>query len=132
MDLLVEGRYAALMVTKPHTGADLVSWVWGSYFIGSLAATWAVGPLGTAYTETGEVRGVGLPALGRPRDCSLQCVLGGSLVGHSGCPSLLLLLPPVGRVSTVGWAVCGVGFQGRDLVAASNRYRQNKTDGDRR
>jgi len=37
------------MRKNPFSGADIVSWVWMGYFIGSLAATWTVGPLADEY-----------------------------------------------------------------------------------
>ena len=39
VDLLTEGRYARMMVDKPHTGSTLVTWVWLSYFSGALAVS---------------------------------------------------------------------------------------------
>eukprot|EP00123_Amoebidium_parasiticum_P007040 comp17831_c0_seq1/m.17974 comp17831_c0_seq1/g.17974 ORF comp17831_c0_seq1/g.17974 comp17831_c0_seq1/m.17974 type:complete len:594 (-) comp17831_c0_seq1:231-2012(-) len=52
VDLLIEGRYAQLMVRNPETSSDIVTWVWANYFIGGLLATWTVGPLGDAYEST--------------------------------------------------------------------------------
>ena len=49
VDLLVEGRYAQMMVALPHTGTTLVTWVWVSYFLGSLAVTIFVGPMADSY-----------------------------------------------------------------------------------
>lgn len=45
VDLLCEGRYAALMVKRPETGAGLVTWVWACYQIGSLIAAACIGPI---------------------------------------------------------------------------------------
>jgi hypothetical protein len=44
-DLLCEGRYAAVMQEKPHTGSSMVSYVWGCFQIGSLIAAMFVGPV---------------------------------------------------------------------------------------
>eukprot|EP01060_Flectonema_neradi_P007439 TRINITY_DN15185_c0_g1_i2.p1 TRINITY_DN15185_c0_g1~~TRINITY_DN15185_c0_g1_i2.p1 ORF type:complete len:581 (+),score=57.39 TRINITY_DN15185_c0_g1_i2:85-1827(+) len=49
VDLIVEGRYAQMMVEKPHTGTTLVTWVWVSYFLGSIAVTIFVGPMADSY-----------------------------------------------------------------------------------
>eukprot|EP01051_Picozoa_sp_SAG22_P007056 SAG22_NODE_484_length_9912_cov_23.425150_6_plen_299_part_00 len=38
VDLLVQGKYAELMVKHPATSSSLVSWVWGNYHIGALGA----------------------------------------------------------------------------------------------
>lgn len=48
-DLLCEGRYAALMQEKPHTGSTMVSYVWGCFQIGSLVAAMFVGPVADHY-----------------------------------------------------------------------------------
>jgi len=45
VDLLCEGRYAALMVLHPETGAGLVTWVWACYQIGTLIAAACIGPI---------------------------------------------------------------------------------------
>lgn len=45
VDLLTEGKYAELMVKKPETGSSLVSYVWGLYGIGTILASFLVGPL---------------------------------------------------------------------------------------
>eukprot|EP00802_Teleaulax_amphioxeia_P003947 Tamp_03950.p2 GENE.Tamp_03950~~Tamp_03950.p2 ORF type:complete len:496 (-),score=123.98 Tamp_03950:2008-3375(-) len=44
-DLLCEGKYAELMQTKPKTGSTMVSFVWGSFQVGSLIAACFVGPV---------------------------------------------------------------------------------------
>eukprot|EP01063_Lacrimia_lanifica_P008469 TRINITY_DN1550_c0_g1_i1.p1 TRINITY_DN1550_c0_g1~~TRINITY_DN1550_c0_g1_i1.p1 ORF type:complete len:679 (+),score=277.85 TRINITY_DN1550_c0_g1_i1:93-2039(+) len=49
VDLLTEGRYAAMMVAKPETGSSLVTWVWACIFIGSLVASGFVGPVSDSY-----------------------------------------------------------------------------------
>eukprot|EP00123_Amoebidium_parasiticum_P001510 comp12622_c0_seq1/m.7661 comp12622_c0_seq1/g.7661 ORF comp12622_c0_seq1/g.7661 comp12622_c0_seq1/m.7661 type:complete len:605 (-) comp12622_c0_seq1:275-2089(-) len=51
-DLLVEGRYAELMVKNPETSSDIVTIVWATYFVGGLLAVWIVGPLSDKYDET--------------------------------------------------------------------------------
>jgi len=48
-DLLCEGKYAELMQTKPKTGSTMVSYVWGSFQVGSLVAACFVGPVADAY-----------------------------------------------------------------------------------
>eukprot|EP00047_Mylnosiga_fluctuans_P003367 m.228796 g.228796 ORF g.228796 m.228796 type:complete len:516 (-) comp11791_c0_seq1:56-1603(-) len=48
VDLLCEGRYAELMVEKPYTGSDLVSYIWGVYQIGQLLVSGVVGPMADA------------------------------------------------------------------------------------
>lgn len=45
VDLLTEGKYAELMVSRSDTGADLVSFVMGMTGIGALFASAAIGPL---------------------------------------------------------------------------------------
>eukprot|EP01063_Lacrimia_lanifica_P008472 TRINITY_DN1550_c0_g3_i1.p1 TRINITY_DN1550_c0_g3~~TRINITY_DN1550_c0_g3_i1.p1 ORF type:complete len:588 (+),score=222.70 TRINITY_DN1550_c0_g3_i1:67-1830(+) len=49
VDLLTEGRYAAMMVAKPETGSSLVTWVWLSVFSGTLVASCLMGPLSDAF-----------------------------------------------------------------------------------
>jgi len=48
-DLLCEGKYAELMQTKPKTGSTMVSYVWGSFQVGSLIAACFVGPVADHY-----------------------------------------------------------------------------------
>ena len=45
VDLLMEGRYARMMVEKPKTGSSLVTWVWVCYFLGSLSVSAWLGPV---------------------------------------------------------------------------------------
>lgn len=45
VDLLAEAKYAELMVAKPETGSDVVSFVWAMYSLGSLFASSISGPL---------------------------------------------------------------------------------------
>lgn len=45
VDLITEGKYAQLMVLKPHTGSDLVSYVWAAYSIGMLLGATVAGPM---------------------------------------------------------------------------------------
>eukprot|EP00039_Didymoeca_costata_P001508 m.53017 g.53017 ORF g.53017 m.53017 type:complete len:590 (+) comp10836_c0_seq1:169-1938(+) len=45
VDLLTEGKYAELMVRKPKTGGDLVTWVWLMYFSATLAGAYITGAL---------------------------------------------------------------------------------------
>ena len=54
VDLLCEGKYAEMMVEKPHTSTDLVTWVWGTYQLGCLLASCLVGPL----ADKGFIRGM--------------------------------------------------------------------------
>lgn len=39
VDLLTEGKYAELMVARPETGSDLVSFAWGLYSVGTLVGS---------------------------------------------------------------------------------------------
>ena len=39
VDLLSEGKYAELMMARPRTSGDIVTWVWCMFFIGSTVAT---------------------------------------------------------------------------------------------
>ena len=48
VDLLCEGKYAELMVTRPRTGSDLVTWVWASYMTGTMLAACIIGPVADA------------------------------------------------------------------------------------
>lgn len=48
VDLLLEGQYAEMMVKKPQTGTDIVSWVWATYMAGTIVAAIVVGPLADA------------------------------------------------------------------------------------
>ena len=48
VDLLCQGQYAAAMVAHPETSSALVSWVWGMYHVGALAASTMIGPLADA------------------------------------------------------------------------------------
>jgi predicted MFS family arabinose efflux permease len=48
-DLLCEGRYAALMKTKPESGNSMVSLVWGCCMVGGLVAAAFVGPVADAF-----------------------------------------------------------------------------------
>ncbi|EKX44907.1 hypothetical protein GUITHDRAFT_109326 [Guillardia theta CCMP2712] len=45
VDLLCEGKYAELMRMRPHTGGDIVTWVWATYHVGSLCAAGITGPI---------------------------------------------------------------------------------------
>eukprot|EP01063_Lacrimia_lanifica_P037917 TRINITY_DN7939_c0_g2_i1.p1 TRINITY_DN7939_c0_g2~~TRINITY_DN7939_c0_g2_i1.p1 ORF type:complete len:676 (+),score=202.55 TRINITY_DN7939_c0_g2_i1:55-2028(+) len=49
VDLLTEGQYASKMVQSPKTGPSLVSWVWASYFLGSLFVSSFIGPVADNY-----------------------------------------------------------------------------------
>lgn len=44
VDLLTEGKYAELMVRNPHTGSDLVTFVWGLFSVGALVGSAVAGP----------------------------------------------------------------------------------------
>jgi MFS family permease len=52
VDLLCEGKYAELMVTKPETGSDLVTWVWACYQTGTLMAAMIIGPVADNVSPT--------------------------------------------------------------------------------
>ena len=45
MDLLTEGKYAEMMVKRPKTGGDLVTWVWAMYFTAGLIGSSIAGPM---------------------------------------------------------------------------------------
>lgn len=45
VDLLCEGKYAEIMIRHPLTGPDCVTWVWGTYMVGKLISSSAVGPM---------------------------------------------------------------------------------------
>lgn len=45
VDLLCEGKYAEMMVQKPETGSDLVTFVWGLYNIGTFLGSAIAGPV---------------------------------------------------------------------------------------
>lgn len=45
VDLLTEGKYAELMVRRPETGSDLVSYAWGLASIGQLFGSIVSGPM---------------------------------------------------------------------------------------
>lgn len=46
VDLLTEGKYAELMVKRPDTGSDLVSFAWGLHSVGSFFGSLVSGPMG--------------------------------------------------------------------------------------
>lgn len=45
VDLLCEGKYAEMMVAKPESGSDLVSYVWGLYMVGKFFGSLVAGPM---------------------------------------------------------------------------------------
>lgn len=45
VDLLCEGKYAEMMVARPESGSDLVSFVWGLYMVGSFLGSAVAGPI---------------------------------------------------------------------------------------
>jgi len=45
VDLLTEGKYAEMMVKRPKTGGDLVTWVWAMYFTAGLIGSSIAGPM---------------------------------------------------------------------------------------
>jgi MFS family permease len=45
VDLLTEGTYAALMRAVPESGADVVTFVWGLYMVGTFAGSAVAGPI---------------------------------------------------------------------------------------
>lgn len=45
VDLLTEGTYAGLMRGMPETGADVVTFVWGLYMVGSFVGSAVAGPI---------------------------------------------------------------------------------------
>lgn len=53
VDLLSEGTYAAQMATKPETGADVVSYVWGLYMLGTFLGSSVSGPVADHFNPRG-------------------------------------------------------------------------------
>lgn len=45
VDLLCEGKYAEMMVSKPESGSDLVTYVWGLYIVGTFMGSAIAGPM---------------------------------------------------------------------------------------
>lgn len=45
VDLLCEGKYAEMMVSKPQSGSDLVTYVWGLYMFGTFIGSLVAGPI---------------------------------------------------------------------------------------
>lgn len=45
VDLLCEGKYAEMMVSKPESGSDLVTYVWGLYMVGTFIGSVVAGPV---------------------------------------------------------------------------------------
>ncbi|CDF36377.1 unnamed protein product [Chondrus crispus] len=45
VDLLCEGKYAEMMVSKPESGSDLVTYVWGLYMAGTFLGSLIAGPM---------------------------------------------------------------------------------------
>lgn len=45
VDLLCEGKYAEMMVSKPESGSDLVTYVWGLYMTGTFFGSLVAGPM---------------------------------------------------------------------------------------
>lgn len=45
VDLLCEGKYAEMMVSKPKSGSSLVSYVWGLYMTGTFLGSLVAGPM---------------------------------------------------------------------------------------
>lgn len=45
VDLLCEGKYAEMMVAKPESGSDLVTYVWALYMTGTFLGSLIVGPM---------------------------------------------------------------------------------------
>lgn len=45
VDLLCEGKYAEMMVAKPESGSDLVTFVWGLYMVGTFVGSVVAGPV---------------------------------------------------------------------------------------
>lgn len=45
VDLLTEGTYAGLMRSMPESGADIVTFVWGLYMVGSFVGSAVAGPI---------------------------------------------------------------------------------------
>lgn len=62
LDLLTEGKYSELMVTRPETGSSLVSWAWGCAMVGGAIAAVFEGPMADA--GAGTIRAVLLTAGG--------------------------------------------------------------------
>ena len=77
VDLLCEGKYAEMMVKHPETGADLVTWVWLSYHIGTLIGSALTGPMAD-YVSPRAVFWVALPLAAQ----ILIPTLSGALMGE--------------------------------------------------
>jgi hypothetical protein len=77
VDLLCEGKYAEMMVKHPETGADLVTWVWLSYHIGTLIGSVLTGPMAD-YISPRAIFWVALPLAAQ----ILIPTLSGALVGE--------------------------------------------------
>lgn len=45
VDLLCEGKYAEMMVSKPESGSDLVTYVWALYMVGTFLGSVIAGPM---------------------------------------------------------------------------------------
>lgn len=45
VDLLCEGKYAEMMVAKPESGSDLVTFVWGLFMVGTFVGSAIAGPV---------------------------------------------------------------------------------------
>eukprot|EP01043_Picozoa_sp_COSAG02_P022719 COSAG02_NODE_1189_length_13995_cov_7.850101_5_plen_188_part_00 len=77
VDLLCEGKYAEMMVKHPETGADLVTWVWLSYHIGTLIGSALTGPMAD-YVSPRAIFWVALPLAAQ----ILIPTLSGALMGE--------------------------------------------------
>ena len=78
VDLLCEGKYAEMMVKHPETGADLVTWVWLSYHVGTLIGSALTGPMAD-YVSPRAIFWVALPLAAQ----ILVPTLSGALQGTS-------------------------------------------------
>ena len=78
VDLLCEGKYAEMMVKRPETGADLVTWVWLSYHVGTLIGSALTGPMAD-YVSPRAIFWVALPLAAQ----ILLPTLSGALQGTS-------------------------------------------------
>ena len=87
VDLLCEGKYAEMMVKHPETGADLVTWVWMSYHVGTLLGSALTGPMAD-YISPRAIFWVALPLAAQ----ILIPTLSGALMGM--CNSHLLRSMP--------------------------------------
>lgn len=81
-DLLLEGKYAELMSKMPHTGSDVVTWVWWCVMAGGLLGSVCVGPL----ADKGMIKAVyamSVPLAGQVMPVRMVCAWFGGLRNHA-------------------------------------------------